>query len=118
MARSFTINEQDDAVSQKPRPDQSPSPAARRAFEHGSSGATADFAVEGWPDLSERSTDTPHARPAAPLPSGAVPDQLAEKVQAVGGREEARIDESVEESFPASDPPSFQPRKSSEPYGR
>ena len=36
----------------------------RRRFEHGSSGATADAAVEAQPDERTRSTDAPHARPA------------------------------------------------------
>lgn len=83
---------------------------ARRALEHGSSGSTADLAVEGRPKLQDRFVDTPYARPAAPLPAGRPLDQLAEKKQVVGDAREALIDEAVEETFPASDPPSFQSR--------
>ena len=84
--------------------------AQQRAHEHGSSGSTADFAVEGRPRLEDRFVDTPYARPAEPLADGAPLDQLAEKKAVVGDAREAIIDESVEETFPASDPPSFQPR--------
>ncbi len=36
----------------------------RRSFEHGSSGSTADAAVETAPTEDTRSADAPHARPA------------------------------------------------------
>jgi hypothetical protein len=78
----------------------------RRAMEHGSSGSTADLAVEGKPRLEDRFVDAPYARPAEPLPDGQPLDQLAEKKAVVGDAQEALIDEAVEESFPASDPPS------------
>lgn len=84
---------------------------ARRAFEHVSSGSTADLAVEGRPDLAGRSADQPYARRAEPLAPDEKPDQLAAKVERAESREEARIDEGSEESFPASDPPSFQPSR-------
>lgn len=84
--------------------------AERRAHEHGSSGSTADLAVDGRPRLEDRFVDTPYARPAEPIPEGKPLDQLAEKKQVVGDAREALIDEAVEETFPASDPPSFQPR--------
>jgi hypothetical protein len=78
----------------------------RRALEHGSSGSTADLAVEGRPRLQDRFIDAPYARPAAPLEEGKPVDQLAEKKAVTGDAQEALIDESVEETFPASDPPS------------
>lgn len=81
----------------------------RRAFEHGSSGSTADLAVEGRPDLADRSVDAPYARPAPPIAPDEVNDQLADKVERAESRQDAEVDEAVEESFPASDPPSFTP---------
>jgi hypothetical protein len=48
----------------------------------------------------------PHAREAQPLGKHEVHDQLAERETKAEDRQEALIDESVEESFPASDPPS------------
>ena len=50
--------------------------------------------------------DTPTSRAVAPLPEGEKPDHLAEHVEQAEDRQEALIDESLEESFPASDPPS------------
>jgi hypothetical protein len=48
----------------------------------------------------------PHARPAEPLAEHKSHDQLAEHERSAEDRQEALIDESLEESFPASDPPS------------
>ena len=50
------------------------------------------------------SDDEPYARPA-PREEGK-PDQLCEDERAAENRQEALVDEGVEESFPASDPPS------------
>lgn len=50
----------------------------------------------------DQSTDTPHARRIEP--GEGQPDQLEDKVKTGESREEALIDESVEETFPASDP--------------
>ena len=50
--------------------------------------------------------DTPTSRPVEPTPEGEKHDQLAEHVDVAEDRQEALIDESLEESFPASDPPS------------
>jgi len=77
---------------------------ARRAFTHGSSGATADMAVEGACHPEDRHVETPHARQAEPLAEGEKYDQLAEKEQRAEDRQEALIDEAVEETFPGSDP--------------
>jgi hypothetical protein len=78
----------------------------QRRFEHGSGGAVADVAVEGRPKLQDQSEDAPCAREAPPLAPDAPYDQLGEKIAVVGDRTEAEVDEAVEESFPASDPPS------------
>ena len=75
-----------------------------RSFQHGSSGATADLAVEGQPKLEDRFEEKPYARPAPPLAGDELPDQLADKAAASGSRQEALVDEAVEETFPASDP--------------
>jgi hypothetical protein len=75
-----------------------------RAFSHGSSGAAADSAVEGKPKLEDRHIETPHARPATPLGENEKPDQLADKTASAEDRQEALLDEGIEESFPASDP--------------
>ena len=40
---------------------------AKRAFSHGSSGSTADMAVEGTCKPEDRHIDTPHSRQAEPL---------------------------------------------------
>lgn len=74
-------------------------------FEHGSSGAVADVAVEGRPRPQDHLEDAPFAREAEPLAPDEPYDQLAEKAAAVGDHDEAEVDEAVEESFPASDPP-------------
>ncbi|ALJ09204.1 MULTISPECIES: hypothetical protein [Brevundimonas] len=50
----------------------------------------------------DASTDTPHAKRVEPREGK--PDQLEHRVNPEEGREEALIDESVEETFPASDP--------------
>jgi len=51
-----------------------------------------------------RRTDPDAARPLAPLVEGASFDQLKDRVDAVGDRAEALVDEALEETFPASDP--------------
>jgi hypothetical protein len=48
----------------------------------------------------------PNARPADPLPDTEKCDQLGVQKLPVEQHQEALIDESIEESFPASDPPS------------
>lgn len=48
----------------------------------------------------------PGAVPAKPLAKHETFDQLAEREKAAEDRQEALIDESLDESFPASDPPS------------
>lgn len=77
---------------------------ARRAFAHGSSGSNADMAVEGRPKHEDRHIETPHARQAEPIPEGEKPDQLADKDAGAESRQEALLDEAIEETFPGSDP--------------
>lgn len=77
----------------------------KRAFTHGSSGATADMASDPKKSLREqRSIDTPTSKPAAPLKEGEKHDQLAEREAETRNRQEALLDEAVEETFPGSDP--------------
>lgn len=57
-------------------------------------------------ERDNRSTDGPSSRPADhAVPEGKKPDQLDPNEEDARNRQEALIDESVEESFPASDPP-------------
>jgi hypothetical protein len=77
---------------------------AKRAFSHGSSGATADMAVEGQPKLEDRHIETPHARPVEPLVEGEKHDHMAEREACTEDRQEALLDEAIEETFPGSDP--------------
>jgi hypothetical protein len=53
-----------------------------------------------------QSESTPASRRVEPLPNGVKPDQLAGDLGLAEDRQEALIDESLDESFPASDPPS------------
>jgi hypothetical protein len=77
---------------------------AQRTFSHGSSGSTADAAVEGYPKAEDRRVDAPHAREAEPLVDGEKHDQLADKESCAEDRQEALLDEAIEETFPGSDP--------------
>lgn len=53
----------------------------------------------------ERHIDGPHARKAeTPLKEGEKHDHLAEREQATRDRQEALLDEAIEETFPSSDP--------------
>jgi hypothetical protein len=74
---------------------------AKRA---GSSGPNADMAVEGSRRHEDRHIEVPHARPAKPIPEGVKPDQLADKEACAEDRQEALLDEALEETFPSSDP--------------
>ena len=78
---------------------------AQRAFTHGSSGATADMATDKSGGIEEqRHIDAPHSRQAEPLKDGEKPDQLAERESGAEDRQEALLDEAIEETFPSSDP--------------
>jgi hypothetical protein len=77
---------------------------ARRAFTHGSGGANADMAVEAKPIHEDRHIEAPHAREAEPLKEGQKHDHMAEQEKHTGDRQEALLDEALEETFPSSDP--------------
>jgi hypothetical protein len=77
---------------------------AKRAFTHGSSGSTADMAVEGQVKHEDKHIDAPHSRPAEPLAEGEKHDHLADKAAGAEDRQEALLDEAIEETFPSSDP--------------
>jgi hypothetical protein len=76
---------------------------AKRAFTHGSSGATADMA-SGGAAAEARHVEGAHAREAEPLKDGEKHDQLAHREAKSEDRQEALLDEALEESFPGSDP--------------
>ena len=77
---------------------------AQRSFSHGSSGSTADMAVESKPKPEDRHIDVPHARQVEPLKEDEKHDHMAEQEAASEDRQEALLDEALEETFPGSDP--------------
>jgi hypothetical protein len=77
---------------------------AKRAFSHGSGGANADAAVEAAPIHEDRHIDVPHAREVEPLKHGEKHDHMADKTKSAEDRQEALLDEALEETFPGSDP--------------
>ena len=76
----------------------------KRHFTHGTSAATADMAADGKVRSEDKHFDAPHSRVVEPLPENEKHDQLAEKVEGSESRQEALLDEALEESFPGSDP--------------
>ena len=77
----------------------------QRHFTHGTAASTADMASEGKIRPEDRHIDAPHAREAKhPLGENEKHDQLAGKVAKSENRQEALLDEGLEESFPGSDP--------------
>ena len=77
---------------------------ARRAFTHGSGGANADMAVEAAPIHEDRHIEVPHSREVAPLKDGEKHDHMAAREKSAEDRQEALLDEAIEETFPGSDP--------------
>jgi hypothetical protein len=77
---------------------------AKRAFTHGSGGANADMAVEADCKPEDRHIEAPHSRPAEPLVEGEKHDHMAAKEAKSEDRQEALLDEAIEETFPGSDP--------------
>lgn len=76
----------------------------QRAFSHGSSSSTADMAVEGTPKPEDRHIEAPAARRVEPLKEGEKHDHMAEKQVEGEDRQEALLDEAIEETYPGSDP--------------
>ncbi|ODT63908.1 MAG: hypothetical protein ABS77_02390 [Phenylobacterium sp. SCN 69-14] len=54
--------------------------------------------------MGDHRSEAPHARPARPLGETEKPDQMADKEKSAEDRQEALLDEGLEESFPGSDP--------------
>jgi hypothetical protein len=77
---------------------------ARRAFSHGSGGANADMAVEAAPIHEDRHIDVPHHREVESLKEGEKHDHMAAREKSAEDRQEALLDEAIEETFPGSDP--------------
>jgi hypothetical protein len=77
---------------------------AKRAFTHGSGGANAERAVEATPVHEDRHIETPHAREVEPLKPDEKHDHMAAKEKNAEDRQEALLDEALEETFPGSDP--------------
>lgn len=75
---------------------------AKRAFTHGSSGSTADMASD--PQKAARHIEAPPTRRVERTPDGKKVDQMAERVAQAEDRQEALLDEAIEETFPGSDP--------------
>ena len=78
---------------------------AKRSFSHGSSGATSDMASDPQKAVEEhRHIDAPASRQVEPLAEGEKHDHMAEREAAAEDRQEALLDEAIEETFPGSDP--------------
>ena len=78
---------------------------AKRAFSHGSGAAAADMASDADGAIAEhRHIDAPAARRVDPLPEGEKPDHMAKREAETEDRQEALLDEAIEETFPGSDP--------------
>jgi hypothetical protein len=75
-----------------------------RGLTHGSGGVGADAAVEGKPNMGRHKDDDRSFRPAERLKDDEKHDQLRAKEECAEDRQEALIDEAVEETFPGSDP--------------
>jgi hypothetical protein len=77
---------------------------AKRSFTHGSGGANADRAVEAVPVHEDRHIETPASKQVEPLPEGEKHDHMAAQEKNAEDRQEALLDEALEETFPSSDP--------------
>lgn len=78
---------------------------AKRAFSHGSSQAASDLASDPKKAVEEhRHIDAPSTRPVTPCADGEKHDHMAEREADAEDRQEALLDEAIEETFPGSDP--------------
>ena len=65
----------------------------------------ADAAVDGpGAAAGDHHPNAPYSRPAEAVRGEDKPDQLAGKLEAAENRQEALLDEAIEETFPGSDP--------------
>jgi hypothetical protein len=74
------------------------------AVTPGSGGAKTDMAAEAARVQEDRHIHTPHAREVEPLKEGEKHDHMAAKEKSAEDRQEALLDEALEETFPGSDP--------------
>jgi hypothetical protein len=97
-------------MTDKPQPQDGSQPGVlgdeSQAQDLGQPGHPEDRVTEADVRDAFQTAETPAARRVAPLPAGEAHDQLAEHKDLAENRQEALIDESLDESFPASDPPS------------
>lgn len=78
---------------------------AKRAFTHGSSQAASDLASDPHKAIEEhRHIEGPTTRPVDSLREGEKHDHMAEREASTEDRQEALLDEAIEETFPGSDP--------------
>jgi hypothetical protein len=77
-----------------------------QAQDLGQPGHPEDRVSEADVKEAFQTEDTPTSRKVEPLAEGEKPDHLTDQLETAEDRQEALIDESLEESFPASDPPS------------
>lgn len=77
-----------------------------RAFTHGSSTATSDLASDPDGSIEEaRTFKGPASRRVTPLEDGEKHDHMAKREEGLAeDRQEALLDEALEETFPGSDP--------------
>jgi len=78
---------------------------AKRSFTHGSGQAASDLASDPNKAIEEhRHIEAPTTRPVTPVPEGEKHDHMAQREAEAEDRQEALLDEAIEETFPSSDP--------------
>ena len=77
---------------------------AARTLTHGSSVATSDMASDHNRAVEDRTFTPPATRPIEPTPEGEKHDHMAAREASAEDRQEALLDEALEETFPGSDP--------------
>ena len=78
---------------------------AQHAMSHGSSAATSSMASDPEKAVEEHRTfKGPQTRPVEPTPAGQKHDHMAKREAEAEDRQEALLDEALEETFPSSDP--------------
>ena len=74
--------------------------STKQTENHASRGGTGSAHAS----QEDRHIDAPHSRDAEPLVEGEKHDHLADKEASAEDRQEALLDEAIEETFPGSDP--------------